>query len=168
LLKQFLFSLSLLVLPLTASANWLVGAGYANLSAEDDGDDLSLGAIYGSVAYEFPQADSQFSIMPELRVGTGVSDDHIDSITVEVNSFITLSVRGQYNYDNGVYLYVMPSYANLDSKASIQGRSISDDEWELGFGGGVGKKLNTNISVEVSFESYDDTDAFTVGFKYAF
>jgi opacity protein-like surface antigen len=64
----------------------------------------------------------------------------------------------------------MPSYANLDLRASFRGTSVSDDEWEFGFGAGVGKKLNEKVSVEASFESYDttDTDVITVGFKYAF
>lgn len=168
MLKKFLIALALLTLPLTVSANWLVGAGYASLSAEDDGDNLSLGAIYGSLAYEFPQVDSNFSFIPELRIGTGVSDDKIGSVAIEIERFTELSIRGQYNYDNGVYLFIMPSYANLDSKASFRGRSIRENEWEFGFGGGFGKKINANTRVEVSFASYDDTDAFTVGFKYTF
>ncbi len=166
--KKSLIALSLLTLPLTAAANWSAGAGYANLSAEDDGVDVSLGAIYGSVAYEFMQKDSNISLMPELRIGTGVSDDTIGSVKVEVESFTAISFRGQYNYDNGVYLYLMPSYANLDLKASLNGNSITEDDWEFGFGGGVGKKINDKTRIEASFESYDDTDVFTVGFKYSF
>ncbi|MBA6342946.1 outer membrane beta-barrel protein [Colwellia sp. MB02u-10] len=165
--KKSLIALSLLVLPLTASANWSAGAGYADLSLEK----LSLGAIYGAVAYEFIEEGSKFSLIPELRLGAGISDDKSHSIKVEVERFTALSVRGQYNYDNGFYVYVMPSYANLDLKASFRGASVSDDEWEFGFGAGVGKKLNEKVSVEASFERYDtdtDTDVITVGFKYAF
>ena len=167
--KKSLIALSLIVLPLTAAANWSAGAGYANLSDNDDGESISLGVIYGAVAYEFAQEGSKFSFMPELRLGTGVSDDTFDSVVkVEVERFTALSVRAQYNYDNGVYLYVMPSYANLDMKASFHGESYSDDNWEFGLGGGVGKKFNDKVSVEASYESYDGTDVLTVGFKYAF
>ncbi|MBA6391544.1 outer membrane beta-barrel protein [Colwellia sp. BRX10-3] len=162
--KKSLIVLSLLALPLTASANWSAGAGYANLSD----DDLSLGVIYGAVAYEFAKEGSKFSLVPELRLGTGISDDKMGGVKVEIERFTALSVRGQYNYDNGFYAYVMPSYANLDVKASFNGASYSDDDWEFGFGAGVGKKLNENTSVEASFESYDGTDVITVGFKYAF
>ncbi|MFT6194465.1 MAG: hypothetical protein ACJASU_001365 [Cognaticolwellia sp.] len=49
----------------------------------------------------------------------------------------------------------------------VRDTSVSDDEWEFGFGAGVGKKLIEKISVEASFEHYD-TDVITVGFKYAF
>lgn len=163
--KKSLIALSLLVLPLTASANWSAGAGYANLSD----DSLALGVVYGAVAYEFVTEGSKFSLIPELRLGTGISDDKMDGVKVEIDRFTALSVRGQYNYDNGFYVYVMPSYANLDLKASFRGTSVSDDEWEFGFGAGVGKKLNEKTSVEASFERYDtDTDVITVGFKYAF
>jgi len=162
--KKSLIALSLLALPLTAAANWSAGAGYANISD----DDLSLGVIYGAVAYEFAKEGSKFSLVPELRLGTGISDDNISGAKLEVESFTALSVRGQYNYDNGFYAYVMPSYANLDVKASFRGASFSDDEWNFGFGAGVGKKLNDKTSVEASFENYDGTDVITVGFKYAF
>mgnify|MGYP000509341149 FL=1 len=87
---------------------------------------------------------------------------------VEVERFTALSVRAQYNYDNGVYLYVMPSYANLDVKVSSMYGSDSDDSWEFGLGGGVGKKISDKTSVEASYESYDGTDVLTIGFKYAF
>ena len=162
--KKSLIVLSLLVLPLTASANWSAGAGYANLSD----DDLSLGVIFGSVAYEFAQEGSKLSLIPELRLGTGISDDNMGGIKLEVERFATLSVRGQYNFDNGFYAYAMPSYVNIDAKATFSGNSYSDDEWEFGFGAGVGKKLNEKTSVEASFESYDGLEVFTVGFKYAF
>ena len=162
--KKSLIALSLLALPLTAAANWSAGAGYANISD----DDLSLGVIYGAVAYEFAKEGSKFSLVPELRLGTGISDGNISGAKLEVESFTALSVRGQYNYDNGFYAYVMPSYANLDVKASFRGASFSDDEWNFGFGAGVGKKLNDKTSVEASFENYDGTDVITVGFKYAF
>ncbi len=169
MLKKSLMALSLMVLPLTASANWSAGAGYANLSDSDDGESISLGVIYGAVAYEFAQEGSKFSFVPEFRLGTGVSDDTFDSVVkIEVERFTALSVRGQYNYDNGVYLYVMPSYANLDMKASFHGESYSDDSWEFGFGGGVGKNITDKASIEASYESYDGVDVLTVGFKYAF
>ena len=180
--KKSLIALTLLTLPLTAAANWSAGAGYANISDNEDGNDISLGVIYGAIAYEFAKENSPFSFVPELRIGTGVSDDEgrlmldggefaiPESINykVEVERFTALSVRAQYNYDNGVYLYVMPSYANLDVKVSSMLESASDDSWEFGFGGGVGKKISDKASVEASYESYDGTDVLTIGFKYAF
>ena len=174
--KKSLIALSLLTLPLTAAANWSAGAGYANLSDED----LSLGMVYGSIAYEFAQEGSKFSFMPEFRLGTGISSEKFNlgdeyvgipeafNVKVKVKRFTALSVRAQYNHDNGFYAYAMPSYANLDLKVSSLAESASEDSWELGFGAGVGKKFNDKVSVEASYETYDGTDVLTVGFKYAF
>lgn len=166
--KKSLIALSLLTLPLTAAANWSAGAGYAKLSA----DDLSFGVIYGAVAYEFAEEGSKFSLMPELRLGTGVTDEEVVGLgggaKLEIDRFTALSIRGQYNHDNGFYVYAMPAYANLDLKYSSFYGSDSDDSWEFGFGAGVGKKFNENISVEASYEKYDDLDVLTIGFKYAF
>ena len=168
MLKKSLVVFSLLALPLTASADWSAGAGYASLSDSEDGESISLGFIYGSVAYELAKEGSRFSFKPELRIGTGISDDKVYGVTVEVKRFTALSVRAQYNYENGVYLYAMPSYANLDIKTSYNGASQSDDNWELGFGGGVGKKINDKMSIEASYESYDGTDLLTLGVNYTF
>lgn len=162
--KKSLIALSLLTLPLTASANWSAGGGYANLSEED----LSFGMLYGAIAYEFVQEGGKFSFMPELRLGTGVSDDEMFGVNVEVSRFTALSVRGQYKFGNGFYAFVAPSYGNLDIKVSSAYRSASADDWEFGYGAGVGKKLNEKGSVEASFESYDGADVISVGFKYAF
>jgi opacity protein-like surface antigen len=89
-------------------------------------------------------------------------------IKVEIERFIALSLRGQYNFSNGAYVYVVPSYANLKSKVNYAGESDSDDSWEFGVGAGVGYQLNKKISVEASYENYDETDLLSVGFKYAF
>jgi len=44
----------------------------------------------------------------------------------------------------------------------------SEDNWEFGVGAGVGYSLNKKLSVEASYENYDDTNFLSVGFKYAF
>lgn len=167
--KNTAIALTLLSLSLTASANWQVGGGFANLSDDiGDGDDVSLNILYGSASYKIESSYKDFSFVPELRIGTGVGDDSINGVKLEIKRFIALSVRGQYDYNNGAYVYIMPSYANLDMKVSGYGESMSDDNWEFGVGAGVGYNLNKKISVKASYENYDDTNLLSVGFKYAF
>jgi opacity protein-like surface antigen len=167
--KSTAIALTLLSLSLTASADWQVGGGFSNLYDDiGDGDDVSLNILYGSVSYKTESSYKDFSFVPELRIGTGVGDDSIYGVKLEVKSFIALSVRGQYEFSNGAYVYAMPSYANLDIKASGYGESGSDDNWEFGVGAGVGYNLNKKVSVEASYENYDDTNLLSVGFKYAF
>jgi opacity protein-like surface antigen len=184
--KKTAIALTLLSLSLTAIASdWQVGGGFSKLSDDlGDGDDVSLNILYGSVAYKIENSNNGFFFMPELRIGTGVGDDsvsdsftfyngynnvHIDNkIKFEVKSLIALSARAQYEYSNGAYVYVMPSYTNLEIRASSHGESFSDDNWEFGIGAGVGYSLNKKVSVEASYEDYGDSNLLSVGFKYAF
>jgi len=167
--KKTAFALTLLSLTLTASAsNWQVGGGFGTLSENADDEDVSLNIIYGSVAYKIQKDDSNFFFVPELRLGKGIGDDSISDVTVDVERFIALSVRGQYEYGNGAYAYVVPSYANLKGKVTYKGKSASDDNWEFGFGAGIGYRLNEKVSVEASFEKYDDIDLLSASFKYTF
>ena len=166
--KSTAIALTLLSLSLTASADWQVGGGFSNLSDDLGDGDVSLSILYGSVSYKTDSSYDDFSFVPELRIGTGIGDDSLYGIKLEVKSFIALSVRGQYEFSNGAYVYAMPSYANLNIKASGYGESESEDNWEFGVGAGVGYSLNKKLSVEASYENYDDTNFLSVGFKYAF
>ncbi|MBA6252948.1 MULTISPECIES: outer membrane beta-barrel protein [unclassified Colwellia] len=167
--KKTAIALTLFSLSLTAvAADWQVGGGFGQLSDSSDGDDISLNFIYGSVAYKIENSAKNFYLMPELRLGTGVGDDSLYGAKIKVESLLALSLRGQYDFNNRAYVYVMPSYANLDLKASYRGESASDDSWEFGIGAGVGYSLNKKVSVEASYETYDGTKLLSVGFKYAF
>mgnify|MGYP000450794600 CR=1 FL=1 len=168
MLKKTAIALSMLCLPLTASAQWVAGGGYVNFSDDSNGVDLSLDAVYGSLAYKVESQDSAFTFLPELRLGTGVSDDKENGFKVEIDRYIAISARAQYDYSNGVFVFVTPSYANLDTKVSGYGYSVSDDEWDFGVGAGLGYNINENVSIEASYDRYDDVDAFGVGIKYAF
>jgi len=171
--KKTAFAFTLFSLSLTAAASeWQVGGGFGSLSDSSDGTDVSLNIIYGSVAYKIQKDNSNFFFVPELRLGTGIGDDSMNvlgrNVKIEVDGFLALSVRGQLDYNNGAYIYIMPSYANLDMKASYNGESTSDDEWEFGLGGGVGYRLNKNTSVEAGYETYDGTKLLSIGFKYTY
>ena len=86
----------------------------------------------------------------------------------ELDSFLAFSLRGQYDFQSGLYLYAAPSYARAEFTASAGGVSVSEDDWEFGIGGGAGYKFTDQFWGEVSYESYDGTDAFSLGFKVAF
>ena len=165
-MRRFVSLAVLALIPCMANAEWVVGGGFYNLSDEDGGIDVSLNAIVASVGFRF-ESGVNFAVMPELRIGTGVGDDTVVGVDVEIDSLLALSVRGQYEFDSGVYLFGAPAYANLDLKASAGGFSASDDEWEFGIGGGVGYRSN-NVSGELSYETYDDTDVIGIAVKFWF
>jgi len=166
--KNFLLAFFLISFSLTVSADWQVGGGYTDFSEKIQFSDVSLGIIYGSVSYQFTNTENKVSYIPELKIGSGVSNDSASGVDLEVKRLIVLSVRAQYDYGNGAYIYAVPSYANLDIKATFQEVSASDDNWEFGYGAGIGYYITDKSSVEASFETFDETDVITLGVKYSF
>lgn len=89
---------------------------------------------------------------------------------VELDRFLALSLRGQFELDNGIYLFAAPVYSNAELTVSAsQGGvsvSITEDSWEFGFGGGIGYNLSKTASAEVMYEQFDGTDAVSFGLKF--
>jgi hypothetical protein len=172
MLKNTVIALSLLSLSATAFADGQVGAGFGSLSESFEDKDMTLSVIYASFAYKFDNSERNYFLMPEFRIAAGVDDDSINvygrDITVEVASFVALSLRGQYNFDSGPYIYVIPSYSNFRGKITYAGQPSGDDLWEFGTGAGIGYYFNKNITAEASFEKYDDRELVSIGFKYVF
>lgn len=158
---------SLLAASAMASAQgWNFGGGYANYM-EDEGIDINLGVIYGAVGYAYESGNMTW--MPELRFGTGVSDDTVRfsgvDVDVEIDTFIVASLRGQYNVTETFGVFLQPSYGRLDVTASAQGLSLSDNTSEFGFGGGATFKVGDSASIEAIYETFDGSDVLSVGFR---
>lgn len=171
--RKTAIALVALSLPLTASANnWSVGGGYLNLSSDSQSIDISLGSLYGSVAYTYQTDHKKLSIVPELKLGTGISDDSVrlysTKVDVELERFVNFSVKVQYDVTDQVFVFVMPSYANAKIEASAGGLSESDSEWDFGVGTGIGYQFNAQTDVALSYEKFDDTDVISAGFSYSF
>ena len=169
MLKKTTLLFSLIALPLTANAEWLAGGGVNSITNNEDSiDKLTLGSVYASIGYKYQKDNQNLAFLPELRIGTGIKDDEVYGVDVEVSRFLALSVRGQYHFENNIYAYAMPSYANLKLKASGYGTSASDDDWEFGLGLGLGYQVNEKANIEASYEDYDGTDIYSVSIKYSF
>ena len=128
------------VISTQASAAWDAGLAYSQFKDDEDGVDISLDGVTLSVGYEIRMEDSNFSFMPELRVGFGMGDDTINEsnidVTVELETYYGLSTRGTYHASPKFYVFLQPSYVNVEVKASAMGMSAKEDDWEFGFGGG--------------------------------
>lgn len=165
--KKALLAVCIAGASFSSFANWVGGVSYVNLSNDDGGADISLGGLTGSLGYQF-DAQNGFYFTPELRVGTGISDDSVGGIDVEMDRFVALSVRGQYSVNQQIYLFAAPSYANVELTASGAGVSSSSDDWEFGLGGGIGYQMTDAMSAEFMFEQYDEADLMSFGVKFAF
>jgi len=166
-MRKFILVVLLSGMSFAANAEWVGGVGYFNVSDSEGGIDISLNAVGASIGYRF-EGEGDFSFMPELRVGTGVGDDEVFGVTFEIESLIALSIRGQYDFASGAYLFGAPAYANLKLKGSAGGESASEDDWEFGIGGGFGYMFSDRASGELSYETYDGTDVIGVALKFTF
>ncbi len=171
MLKKTLLAACITAISFSSSANWVGGVSYVNLSEDEAGMDISLGAIVGSIAYK-TESENNFYFIPELRLGVGLGDDSVEvfgtSVDVEMDRFVSLSVKGQYEFDNSVYVFLAPSYTNVEVTASTAGISATEDDWEFGLGGGLGYQFNEAAALEVSLEQFDGSDLLSLGIKFAF
>lgn len=171
MIKKTLLAICIAGASFSSYANWVGGASYINVSDEADDIDVSLGGIAGSIGYKI-ESENNFYFTPQLLIATGISDDTVTiystNVDVEMDSFIALSVRAEYVLENGIYLFAAPSYANLEITASAFGESETADEWEFGFGGGIGYQFNKTASGELSYDQYDGTDVINIGVKFNF
>ncbi len=120
---------------------------------------LELGAIVGSIGYEFT-LNENFSITPEARVGTGVVSDS----GVELDRLFGAATRFNYTPTQNFYLYATTSYVNYRVKSSF----ASGDSWEFGIGGGVGFNFTESLGIEVQYENVDSVDVFTGALRFRF
>ena len=156
----------------SAHAEWNWSAGYTNISDDDDGVDISLNALTVGVGYEFETTYDAFTIMPELKVGFGVTDDDVSflgtNVNVDIDRYTELSLRANYQVNDSFFVYAQPAYANLKIEASANGFSESDDEWEFGYGVGAGFKASENLAFELSYQDFDGTDVISGSVRYFF
>ena len=145
-----------------------VSAGYLELI---DLGGVDLGAIYGSVGYEFDLGPN-VSVTPEFRAGFGVKDDTVREFGVNVDLELTrllgFATRFTYTADNGLYAYGTTSYVNYEAKASAQGLSEKEDTWEFGIGAGVGFLFTPQAGFEVQYENVDSEDVVSAAFRFRF
>ena len=165
LLKTLSFSL-LIGASVSANAQWNVSGGYSSLNEDIEADDISLGAVYGSVGYTYD--NDSLTFMPELRVGFGVGDDTVYGVDIEVDSLIVASVRAQYNVNEKFGVFLQPSYGRLEATASAGGESVSEDDWEFGFGGGASFKVRDQVAIEALYEAFDEVDVLSLGVRYSY
>lgn len=156
----------------SAQADWNWSAGFTNISGDDDGVDISLNALTVGVGYEFETTYDAFTIMPELKVGFGVSDDDVrfagTNINVNIDRYTELSLRANYKLNDSFFIYAQPAYANLKIEASANGFSDSDDDWEFGYGVGAGFKATEDLALELSYQDFDGTDVISGTVRYSF
>jgi hypothetical protein len=182
--RKFLLICGLVSLSNIASAQWIAGVGYFDISADVDGYEVSPDVVGFNLGYEFETLLPDLTIVPGMSLYMDADDDIVNvtnpgpaRVRVETNFGMGFNVRFQWDGDSGMYFYLAPSMARFD----IDGREtvivddvvigtakIKDDDWYVGGGLGIGYNATDAISFELSFEEYGDADILGLNFRYAF
>lgn len=167
-LLHILIAVGTITLSSVASANWTASAGYADFQFR------GLSMVYGSAGYKYDIAD--FTFMPELRIGLGASDaDNFIGTGIvgladdlAIDSFISASIRGQYNFNDSFGIFLQPSYSRIEQSAAVNNINLSDTRKEFDTGIGATYSFSENVSVEVRVESAFNYDIASIGLRYSF
>jgi hypothetical protein len=150
---------------------WVAGMGYTSFSESEDNVDISVNAIWGSLGYRVEATDN-FYITPEVKIGMGIGSDTIvvesTSVDVELDSYLAASLRAEYDFQNGAYLFVAPTYAKGDFNVNVGSNFAESSSWEFGAGIGAGYNFSADKKVEVAYESFDGTDMISLAVKFDF
>ena len=163
------------------SNTWYFGVDYLSFSFDGEGIDFEPTAASVSLGYKI-NGEGNWYIIPELRIGTGVNDDGISgngaSVDIDIDRFVALSVRAQYEFNNGLYFFVAPSYGYVEVTTTLTLpetqlyyeyiESITEDEWEFGVSTGAGYKLTPTLSAEIIAERFDELDVVSFGVNFNF
>lgn len=148
------------------ASTWNISAGATSFDIDDS---ISIKSMQVGVGYEVKSANSNWSFLPELRLGTGLGDESLMGVDVEIDRLVSFSARGNYQVNDLVGVYVQPAYTKLTIGYDGYGMSESEDsDWELGVGAGVTVSVGSNSRLEFGYDRYDDADALTVGYRYKF
>lgn len=119
MLKKSAAILAMSVISASASASWVAGAGYTNLSLDGGG---TLGALVASAGYRFP-INEAVSVVPEVRVGFGIKDDS----GLELDNMYGIGVRGEYAMESGVYFFVAPTLTKFKTSYEFDGYDFDSE-----------------------------------------
>lgn len=120
-----------------------------------------------TIAFGYELISKEISLIPEIRYGAG---DNAEGTDFEIEKYLSLSVKGQWNFQNGLYVFLYPSYSNITLKEKSPRWSCCSDEkqssWSLSAGAGFGYKIIDAIAIESTVEKSSDYHYFSLGLRF--
>jgi len=162
----------------------ILDCGYLNKTeaARSKDYDTYIGIQFGSADTSLdglPDVDLDYGLLQlgvwaseevslELRAGTGIGDDTIRGVDLELESLYGMYGLYHYHISELASLYGAVGISRASLKASVPGSSDQDNDWGLSYG--VGAKFSIFI---IDYMRYLDTseitvDAVSVGVHYTF
>ena len=127
-------------------------------------NDATLGSIGGRVGIDIID---YFGV--EGRVGTGVMDDDIDGVNVELNHYIAGFAKIQTPDMNGFRVHGLAGIARVELEASAGGLTGTAHDTDFAYGAGLSYAINQNIRLNLEYLSLnEDADTANLGVTYHF
>ena len=185
-MKKIIGALALMSLAQVANAEFVLGVQAGKYTEPDAEYDPDITVLAATLGYQFNLIGG-FSLTPEVRFGAGVSDSKFDTdlyltdgyyfegtATAEITEWKSASLRAQYLFENGLYLYTGLVYSDVEYKVTLEGQAV--DYWgdevmainqsetaadgQLGGIAGLGYQFNDVIGLELGYEiHFDDNDS---------
>ena len=175
MLRKLLLACVLLAMPGLASAQWIGGVGYFDLTADIDGVEVSPD-IYGlNLGYKFDLGLRDFTITPSMSLYGDIDDDIVDvgsptptRVRVETKFGMGFNARFQWEGDDRVFFFIAPSLSRFDIDGREGSVKINDDDWDVGIGAGIGYQINNQFGVELTYDEFSDSDILGLSLRYTF
>lgn len=168
-----LTTLSLAVAALTcggqAVAAHYVGGNLGAVQASfDNVGDADLVTAYGRLGTEFSE-----NFSGEVRLGTGIDDDTLKGVKVELEHFYGAYVRGGIPVGDIFFPYAVVGLTRAELQLSNRFASTTESGTDVSFGIGTDIHLNANTNINLEYMNYYDkndvsVDGFAVGVTYRF
>ncbi len=141
--------------------------GYTSVSADDSGLSIDLGAIYGSIGYEWRESGN-YTNEAEGVVLFGVTDDSFGSVTIELNPTIEVAYRGTWDSSSpDLKFFWRAAYTRIVLEASSSFGGGSEDADETGFGLGVGAEWQGfTLGYNQYFGDLEDFSRINIGYRF--
>lgn len=147
-----------------------LGAGYTDASIDFDviDKDADIGVLFARAGYQINQ-----NIAVEGRLGTGVDDDEIYGVEVELKDTYGVYVKAGFPTQSGLYPYALLGMTHVKVKASGFGGSETDSDSDISYGIGADYWFNSTVSAGLELANLYDKDGdevtgITFGMNFRF
>ena len=142
-----------------ADNGWYAEGQYLSVGA----DGVDLGGVGVAIGNNFTE-----NLAVEFILGTGMGDDTVDGIKVELDSYYGLILKPNMDVTDKVNVFLNLGYADFDVSASLGSISASDSADEFLWGIGAQADFTDTLYGTASFLDVGDTDGFRVSLGLKF
>ena len=162
----------LAVLPVCAQADITAGFIYNNFSQSVEDKKIDSGAAAIQLGYSYALESTRLGVSLLGAIGVGTNSESIELfgevVEYEIDNYYSFSIRPEYKVFDKVTIYALASYGKFKSSIKQDDESLSDTTNEFGYGVGTLVNIFDDVSINLSFEKYDEVDSLAIGLEYKF